>query len=295
MTGPGAATDHIQDHQRLGIGVLLLGGAFTGATGILIRLSEVGPIATAAWRMLIASLILAAVAAVSDAQAFRFHGRGILLVAGLLFAIDMAFFHWALVLTSVAHATLITNLAPLVALGAGVVLFGESLGPTKLVGLFASMAGAALMTVMRLDVAGTLSGNAVAVLGMLAYASYLIVVKKAVGAESALTVLLWSSVTAAVALFALATMTGDRLLPSTGQGWAVLVAMGVFAHVLGQGLIAVAMGHVPVGLASVLLLIQPVVAATGAWVLFGESLGPLETAGALLVLAGLSIASRAKA
>lgn len=282
------------DQHRLGIGVMLIGGAFTGSTGILMRLSELGPIATAAWRMVIAALILVAVASFSHAPVFRWRGRGTLIAAGVLFAIDMAFFHWALVLTSVAHATLITNLAPLVALGAGVVLFGERLGTAKLVGLFAAMAGAALMTAMRLGVEGTLVGNAVAVLGMLAYASYLIVVKKAVGAESALTVLVWSSVTAAVVLFGLAVATGERLLPPSAQGWAVLVAMGVFAHVVGQGLIAGAMRRVPVGLASVLLLIQPVVAATGAWVLFGESLGPLETAGALMVLAGLVIASRAE-
>jgi drug/metabolite transporter (DMT)-like permease len=74
----------------------------------------------------------------------------------------------------------------------------------------------------------------------------------------------------------------------------VVIAMGVVAHVIGQGLIARGMRTAPVGLASVLLLIQPVVAAIGAWILFHESLGPLEIAGALLVLAGLAIASRSR-
>jgi drug/metabolite transporter (DMT)-like permease len=83
-------------------------------------------------------------------------------------------------------------------------------------------------------------------------------------------------------------------MPSTAEGWAVVIAMGLIAHVLGQGLIALGMRGTPVGLASVLLLIQPVVAAIGAWVLFAEALGPLEIAGAVMVLAGLAIAGRAR-
>jgi drug/metabolite transporter (DMT)-like permease len=282
------------ERNELSIALILLGGACTGTSGILMRLSETGPVATAAWRMAIAAVILSAALPLTERTSFRLRGVGILLLAGFCFSIDMAFYHWALVLTSVAHATLIVNLAPLVALSAGFLLFGESLGAGKLLGLAASMGGAFLMTAMRAESAGTLTGNGLAVIGMLGYAFYLIVVKQATRRHSPLTIMAWSSASAAAILFVAAFAAGERVLPETLSGWAVVIAMGVVAHVLGQGLIAVGVRRAPVGLASVLLLIQPVVAAIGAWVLFGESLSPLEIAGAALVLAGLAIASRAR-
>ena len=283
------------DRQQLSLGLILLGGACTGTSGILMRLSEVGPIATAGWRMLVASLILSAAAAsFSGGTVFRWRGSAILLLAGFCFAIDMAFYHWSLVLTSVAHATLIVNLAPLIALSAGFLLFGESLGAAKLIGLAASLGGAFLMTAMRSGSAGTLEGNGLAVIGMLGYAFYLVVVKQAVRRHSPLTIMVWSSASAAAILFLVAIAAGERVMPATVEGWAVVIAMGLIAHVFGQGLIALGMRGAPVGLASVLLLIQPVVAAIGAWVLFGESLGPIEMLGAALVLAGLAIASRTR-
>jgi drug/metabolite transporter (DMT)-like permease len=64
---------------------------------------------------------------------------------------------------------------------------------------------------------------------------------------------------------------------------------------MGQGVVAFGMRQVPVGLASIILLIQPTVAALAAWAVFGEGMGPLEAGGAALVLTGLIVASRSRA
>jgi drug/metabolite transporter (DMT)-like permease len=42
------------------------------------------------------------------------------------------------------------------------------------------------------------------------------------------------------------------------------------------------------------LLLQPVMAALFAWILLGETLGPLEIAGGIVVLIGIRIAQRAE-
>ena len=39
--------------------------------------------------------------------------EGLLIAAGLLFAGDLAFWHWSIVLTSVANAVLLANCAPI--------------------------------------------------------------------------------------------------------------------------------------------------------------------------------------
>lgn len=273
--------------------IIAFGGALTGFSGVLVRLSEVDPLATGAWRLLIAAVALAPFMRLARAEGTRIKLSPVLVLAGLFFAIDMGLYNWSLDLTSVAHATLIVNLAPVVALAAGFLLFGESFGLAKLVALIAALGGAALMTLTR-GGGGTLEGNGLAILAMLGYALYLVAVKRACRDHDTLSIMLWSSVVAATVMFAAALLMGERVLPASASGWAVLIALGLVSHVFGQGLVAFGMRNAPVGLASILLLTQPIVAAISAWIVFDETMGPVEASGAALVLAGLVIASRAR-
>lgn len=274
--------------------IIAAGGAMTGFSGIFVRLSEVDPVATGAWRLLIAVLALMPFLPTGRGEIRRGALSPMLILAGICFAIDMGCFNSALRFTSVAHATLIVNLAPIVALAAGFLLFGEGFGAAKLIGLVAALGGAALMTMTRLDGGGTLFGNGIASIGLFGYALYLIAVKQARREHDTVSIMLWSSVAAAVVMFAAAALMGERILPVSLSGWAVLVALALMSHVLGQGLVAFGMREAPVGLASILLLAQPIVAAVAAWIVFGETMGPIEAAGAVIVLAGLVIASRAR-
>jgi drug/metabolite transporter (DMT)-like permease len=173
-------------------------------------------------------------------------------------------------------------------------LFGERFGPAKAVALIAALSGAALMTVMRAEGGGTLAGNGLALLAMFGYALYLVAVKQARHEHDTLSIMVWSSVVGAAVMFVAAALMGEQLLPSTAYGWGVLIALGLVAHVFGQGLVAFGMREAPVGLASILLLTQPLVATIAAWVIFGEAMGPVEMAGAGLIMAGLVIASAAR-
>ncbi len=277
--------------------IIAFGGSLTGFSGILVRLSEIDPVATGAWRLAIAALALwpfMRLAGNGGGVRLRLSGWAVLVLAGLFFAIDTGLYNWSLKLTSVAHATLIVNLAPMVALAAGYLLFGERFGPAKACALIAALSGAALMTVMRGEGGGTLAGNGLALLAMIGYALYLVAVKQARHEHDTLSIMVWSSVVGAVAMFAAAALMGEQLLPSTAHGWAVLIALGLVAHVFGQGLVAFGMREAPVGLASILLLTQPLVAVIAARIIFGEAMGPVEAVGAGMILAGLVIASTAR-
>lgn len=275
--------------------IVAFGGALTGFSGIFVRLSEVDPVATGAWRLAIAVLALLPFVRLLNG---RGAGKGmspLLFLAGLFFAIDMALYNWSLDFTSVAHATLIVNLAPIVALAAGFLMFGERFGAAKMTGLAAALGGSAAMTLAGGNGDSTLLGNGMALAAMLGYALYLVAVKRARSQNDTFAIILWSSISAAIVMFAAAALLGERIVPATLNGWLVLIALGLISHVFGQGLVAFGMREAPVGLASILLLTQPIVAALAAWVLFGETMGPVEAAGACLVLAGLAIASRSRA
>src|SRR5688500_6160212 len=94
--------------------LLVLGAALIGLVPIGVRLCVIGPLAVAFWRFALAVPPLLAWTALrgpADPAPWRV---GLLITAGLLFACDIAGFFVAIRTTTVANATLLSNLAPLV-------------------------------------------------------------------------------------------------------------------------------------------------------------------------------------
>ena len=113
-------------NSRLALGALIFGAVGIACAPIFVRLSEVGPTATAFWRLALALPFLwlwteLGVGLGVGGLAPRLPRRRTLLgvtLAGLFFAGDLAFWHWSIGFTSVANSTLLVNLAPVfVALG----------------------------------------------------------------------------------------------------------------------------------------------------------------------------------
>src|SRR5439155_1220427 len=71
----------------------------------------------------------------------------------------------------------------------------------------------------------------------------------------------------------------QKFLPATAAGWGVLLGCAMTAQVLGQGLIAYALAHLPATFGAVGLYVQVVAAGVYAWLLLGERLAPVQIAG----------------
>lgn len=277
------------------LAVLIVGAAFTGFAPIFARFSEAGPLATGGTRMLIAFAVMLVLTggwptgkAVTRATPRR-SDRWLLGVAGLCFAGDLGCFHLALETTSVANATLLVNLAP-VFVGAGAwAFFGERPTGKFIGGALLAVAGAALLSVGAAPAAGggSLTGDLIAVAGAAFYGGYLVVIKRLRAVYPSSTVMLWSTLAAAATLLPLALISGEDLLQVTAAGWIAVLCLGLVGHIMGQGLVAHAMAWLPVGYSSLVLLVQPLVAAIGAWAIFGEALAVVQAAGAALILAGI--------
>lgn len=63
-------------------------------------------------------------------------------------------------------------------------------------------------------------------------------------------------------------------------------------HVTGQGGVAWALGRLPAAVTAVVVLIQPVVAAGLGWLLFAETMTPLQMLGGAVVLFAVVLAQR---
>lgn len=283
--------------QRLALPALILGGLAIGSSPIFVRLSEVGPIATAVWRVALALPILFLWYRAERSRGEAARPRSLadcvaLALPGLFIAADLVAWHWALTITSVANATLLANLAPIfVTLGA-FVLFRTPIRPVFAAGLAVAIAGVVVLKGGGFG-DGALAGDALAALAAVFYGGYILAVGRLRDRFSVATVMLWTSAVAAAATLPLALLMEPTLLPPTLYGWAVLLGLSWVSQVAGQSLITYALAWLPAAFSSLTLLIQPVAAAALAWIILAEPLGPAQGLGGALVLAGILLARRA--
>jgi drug/metabolite transporter (DMT)-like permease len=277
--------------------VALIAGAVAIAFApILVRWSEVGPISTAFYRLALAVPVLMLMSGGRRAEAPPAPRSDWLLfvLAGAFFAADLAAWHWSIKLTSVANATLLANVAPIFVTLASWLLLNERVTAAFLSGLILSIGGVtALVGGGSALAAGNLAGDALGLFTAVVYAGYLMSIGRLRRTHSTVRIMTISSALSALMLLPLSLVSGEILFAATLTGWLVLVALALVCQAGGQNLIAFSLRHVPVAFSSVALLVQPVVAAGLAWFLFGEHLGPLQIAGAVLVLAGIAVCRRA--
>jgi drug/metabolite transporter (DMT)-like permease len=288
-----------QDSKRgVAVAALLVGAAAIGASALFVKVSETGPVATAFWRVALALPILWAWSVIGSrgghVASFAAERR-LIVAAGLLFAGDLAVWHWSIVLTSVANATLLANLAPIFVALAVWLLYGRRPTAMFLAGLAAALAGVTVLLGGDFRAGGgAVLGDVLGVVTAMFYGAYQLTVTRARSRTTTAVIMAWSGLITAVALLPVALASGEQILPHSAAGWAKLAGLALISQVAGQSLIAYAMAHLPATFSSVGLLAQPVIAAALAWVLLGETLGWVEIGGAIVVLIGICIAHRAE-
>ncbi|MDQ0390760.1 DMT family transporter [Labrys monachus] len=278
-------------------------GAMAGAvmaiawSPILIRFAGLDPAASAFWRLVFALPVL-----ILWSRAERQPGRvsglarpGLLaaLLAGVAFAFDLVCYHAALPLTSVANASFISNLAPVVSVAAGFVLLGDRLRPAALGALLVAVIGIVVTSSAYRSGFAMRLGDVFAVGSALTYAFYLVALRVARRTRGAADVTLVSTVMAGIVLLGLSAAGGDgRFWPQGWSNWAAVVALGLVCQVLGQGLSAVGIGRLPASVVAVILLSHPILSAALAFLIFGEAMNLDQIVGGALILGAVVLSQR---
>jgi len=289
---------HTPHAQRLALIALLAGALSIAFAPIFVRLSDVGPVAIAFWRVALSAPVLALWMSL-EPKAGRSRAPSTprdfarLTLAGLCFAGDLVIWHISIGYTSVANATLLANFAPLFVAPVAWFLFKERFTSRFVVGMILALAGALILMgeSFRLS-ADHLFGDALGLLTAVFYGGYILSVGHLRSEFSTATIMTWSGGITAVILLPLALLSGQPLFPANSDGWLVLAGLALFSHAGGQSLIAYALAHLPASFSSVSLLLQPAAAAILAWMLLNEPLGVLQAAGAAVILVGILLARR---
>lgn len=144
---------------------------------------------------------------------------------------------------------------------------------------------------LTLDALGLAAGVAAAVCS----AAYFLLGEHGVASHHPLGMVTWGMVVGAVAVCLVAppwTLPAATLTAPAEIGpwhppvWTLLVAVALFSTVLAYLAGITALRHLPASTASVLALLEPLVATSTAWVLLGESLVWVQVLGAVVLLGG---------
>jgi drug/metabolite transporter (DMT)-like permease len=278
--------------------VLTLGALAIGLSPIFVRISEVGPIATAFNRLALALPFFYVMVLLQPRSKTRAScNRAVLLstiLGGIFFACDLSFWHWSIKLTSIANATVLPNLAPVVVVIAAWLLFGERVSRMFVGGLAVAIAGIVVLMGDSLTLSKShLLGDILGVSTSLFYGGYLLAVARARRSASTVFIMAVGGTVSAIILGIVAAAAEGQVWPQTGRGWLIAVLQSGTVQVGGQTLIAASLAHVPAGFGATVLLLQPVVAALIAWVWFNEPLSLWQGVGAAAILGGVEIARRA--
>jgi drug/metabolite transporter (DMT)-like permease len=222
------------------------------------------------------------------------------LVTGVALAAHFAAWFESLDWTTVAASVTLVQTQPMFVAAGAWLLLDERLTPRMVGGMVVAVAGVAVMSFGGLAGGGALAGaaplygNALAVLGAVMAAGYVLAGRSIRQRVSLVPYVLVVYSACAVSLFALVAAGGHPVLDYPPREWLLFLGMAVGPGILGHTVINWALKYVKSSVVSVSLLGEPVGSTVLALVLLAEVPGPETVVGGAVVLAGIYVTSRAR-
>jgi drug/metabolite transporter (DMT)-like permease len=270
----------------------LVAGAFAmGASPIFVRLTDVGPQASAFWRTALALPVLWLWMRFEDRGTRPFEFDRSTLIVGACFAGDLFFWHLAIMNTTVANATFFAVTAPVFVVAGAFFLLGERADMRMIAGLVLCLAGgAALIGESYQANPDRLLGDFYGIVTAFFFGAYVLAVRQARARHGAARLMFLSTVVTAALLLVAALAIPQQLLPQTVESTTALVALALISQAGGQGLLAFALGSLPAAFSSLVIFLEAVAAAGLGWLVLVEKLSLIQLSGGLLILAGIFVA-----
>jgi len=296
--------------------VLALGILAVSAASIFIRYAqhEAPSLAIAAWRLALATLVLAPAALTrrkTELATLKRADLGLALLAGVCLALHFAAWISSLAFTSVASSVVLVSTAPLWVALLSPALLKEPLARPVLLGMLLALVGGAVVgasDTCRLSAAGLACpplaefmrgqafwGDLLALVGAWAVAGYLIIGRRLRAQVSLLSYIFLVYGTAALALVFAALVTGTPLFGFSPFTYLMLACLALIPQLLGHTTFNYALAYLSAAYVSVAALAEPVGSTILAYFLLSETPSALKLAGAALILAGIYAASRSPA
>jgi drug/metabolite transporter (DMT)-like permease len=272
---------------RFAFAALLAANLALAAGPWMVRLADVGPVASGFWRLALAVPFLAWFGW-RQSRGRPFPGWAIVaavVVGGLFFAADLAAWHESILRTRLANATLFGNFASFLFAIYGFLLLRRLPGPVQASALLVAAVGTALLLGRSFELSPQhFSGDLLALLAGLFYTFYLIAVDRARRVMAPWPVLAIATAAGALPLLIFSLALGEQVMPGD---WTPIILLSIGSQLVGQGLLVYAMGHISPVVVGLCFLTQPVTSAIIGWLAYDERLSLADGVGALLICAAL--------
>ena len=218
-----------------------------------------------------------------------------LVAVGVFLAADLTLWAWSLTQTSVANATLLANLTPLFTTMVGWLVCSRCFDRRFLTGLVVAIGGALAIGLSDWQMgADKVQGDVAALLAALAFGIYLLILEHLQTKLAPTTIILWSSGIAAVCTLPIVILADGSTFPVSSQGWLAIVSLALICQILGQGLLVYSLNRLSSEFVALFLLLDPVLAALGAWIIFSETLTVQNWVAFGVVMLGIYLALSSK-
>lgn len=281
--------------HRYALASLVIGAVMISFSGVWIKTSHVAPVVSAFYRVFFGGLVLLAAAA--SAHEIKWHGKRHLflgLVCGLIFALDLGFYHTSVNYVGPGLGTILPNFQVLIMAGVGIVFLREKVHPLFLVSLPIAFVGLYLIVGVEWRHLGPdyRTGVYYGLAAAVCYAAFLLSIRKLqkdhMGTSFFYVLTLVSLVTAAF-LGAEVWRGGHSFRIPDRQTLLSLAALGLFSQSVGWILITHALPGMRASLSGFILLLQPALAFVWDVLLFQRPTSLLNWAGVALALAAIYI------
>lgn len=291
--------------------ILVLGIFAVSTSAIMIRLAqrEAGSIVVAAYRLILASLILLPFAW-GKREELRRLSRGqsaLILLSGVFLAVHFAAWITSLAYTSVASSVVLVTTTPLwVGLLSPLVL-RERLDARIWLGLLTALVGGILVggseacrfeagALACPDLAGFFQGrvflgNLLALVGAFMAAGYMLVGRLLRPTLSLVSYISTVYGTAGVLLAIMALISGEKTDGFSVPTYLWFLSLALVPQLLGHTSYNYALGYLPAAFVSVAVLAEPIGSSLLAVLVLGEIPTSLEVLGGLIILAGIGIST----
>jgi drug/metabolite transporter (DMT)-like permease len=247
----------------------------------------------------IASIVLLAIGLVSAPGSLRVstHRAVILAAAGCALAVHFATWIASLQYTSVATSTLLVATTPIWTAAYDAIVLHRPLTRRALAAFVTGAAGVYAVVGFNHTPAPIpgheIAGALLALAGGAAIAAYFILVREVRADLGTRTIVTHTYSWAAIVLIAVAAACRQPLPPaSDGVAWGGIAAMALISQLLGHTAMNASLRWFTPSAVAFSTLLEPVVAALLALLLFGESVAPIAIAGAAVLLLSIAVVLR---
>ena len=272
------------------LAALLLGNLAMAFGPVFVRVADCGPVSAGLWRLILPLPLLLLLARRAGQNVFGQSPRvmAMLVLAGVVFGLDLASWHLGIGHTRLGNATLFGNVGSIFLMLWGLAVAGRRPRLNELAAIACALVGAAILLGRSLEIAtATLVGDLLCILAGTFYFAYFLCLRPVQGGVGNWPLVFYTGVFAAPVMLATALFMGEPVVPHV---WWPVLALALCSQVIGQGLLVASLTRFTPLVIGLALLTQPAISVLVGFFAFHEMPTALDAVGMVLVSGALVLA-----